>query len=202
MKNIDKPLKKTILIIEDQPGFRRIFQDILEKDSYKVILAEDGEKGWQLAKSEKPKLILLDLILPKLHGFEVLKNIRAYEEISNVPIVILSVLGEKADIQKGLELGANDYIIKGQSSPYEIINKVHMLLEDIGFEKDIESYKFSEKEKKGRIVRLRQGDNSAESLYCPYCGEEIYFEEDSNSSQAGSGWFTSDSVYPNNIKKI
>ena len=87
--------QKTILLIEDQAGFRKVYSDVLESNNYRVITAEDGEKGLQLAQAEKPDLILLDLILPKMPGMEVLQKVRADDAIKSIPIVILSVLGDK-----------------------------------------------------------------------------------------------------------
>ncbi len=120
--------KGTILLVEDEAGFRRVFQDALTYDGYNVLVAGDGESGWQLAKSEKPDLILLDLVLPKLHGFEVLRNVRADATTKDTPVIVVTVLGEEKDIRKGLELGANDYIVKGSYSPSEILMKIRLEL--------------------------------------------------------------------------
>jgi DNA-binding response OmpR family regulator len=119
---------KTILIVEDQPGFRRIYRDILEADGYEVLEAEDGEAGWTMAKGHKPNLILLDLGLPILDGFGVLKRIRADAETRSLPVIIFSVLGEQKDIQRGMELGANDYTVKGFYTPRQILAKIKDLL--------------------------------------------------------------------------
>ncbi len=120
--------KGTILIIEDEVGFRRVFQDALTDEGYNVLVAEDGESGWQLAKSQKPDLILLDLVLPKLHGLEVLRNVRADATTKDTPVIVVTVLGEREDIRKGLELGANDYMTKGSYSPSEILRKIRLEL--------------------------------------------------------------------------
>jgi len=120
--------KGTILLVEDEVPFRRVFQDALTYEGYHVLVAGDGESGWQLAKSEKPDLILLDLVLPKLHGFEVLRNVRANATTKDTPVIIVTVLGEQEDIQKGLELGANDYMVKGSYSPSEILMRIRLEL--------------------------------------------------------------------------
>ena len=105
-------LKSSILIIEDELSFRRVYEDLLKGDGYNVLVAEDGDSGWQIASTETPDLIVLDLALPKLHGFEVLKNIRAHPSTKNIPVLVMTVLGEQQDIRKGFELGANDYLVR------------------------------------------------------------------------------------------
>lgn len=80
--------KGTILLVEDQPGFRRIYHDVLANEGYEVLEAQDGEEGWNMAKERKPHLILLDLGLPKIDGYEVLKRIRADAGTRNIPVII------------------------------------------------------------------------------------------------------------------
>jgi len=111
----------TILIIEDNPGFRFCYKAVLEADGYTVLEAEDGEQGWEMTKDKTPELILLDLMLPKLHGFEVLKKIRAHSTTKSIPVVILTVLEDPKERAKGIMLGANDYFIKGSDSPKHIV---------------------------------------------------------------------------------
>jgi len=112
--------QEKILIIEDNPGFQFCFRAALENDGYTVLQALDGEQGLEMAKTTIPDLILLDLMLPKLHGFEVLKNIRAHPSTIVIPVVILSVMDTLKDRQKATELGANDYFVKGSESPRQI----------------------------------------------------------------------------------
>lgn len=118
------------MIVEDDEGLRNIYKEMIEGDGYKVFEAGDGEKGLELALSEKPSLILLDLNLPKIHGFEVLEKVRANEATREIPIIVASVLGEQKNIQRGLELGANEYLVKGFYSPRDILSKIHQLLKE------------------------------------------------------------------------
>lgn len=122
---------QTILIVEDQPGFRRIYRDVLKAEGYEVLEAEDGGTGWAMAKERKPSLVLLDLGLPVLDGFEVLKKIRGDAETRSLPVIIFSVLGEQKDIARGIELGANDYTVKGFYTPRQILAKIKDLLDNL-----------------------------------------------------------------------
>jgi DNA-binding response OmpR family regulator len=96
----------------------------------------DGEEGWETAKQKKPDLILLDLGLPKMDGFEVLRRIREDPETKKIPVIIFSVIGEQKDIQKALEMGANDYTVKGFYTPREILGKIKSVLTQADLKKD------------------------------------------------------------------
>ena len=122
--------KGTVLVIEDEAVFRMIYQDVITHHGYEAITAEDGESGWQIAKKEKPDLILLDLNLPKHSGLEVLKNIRYDDddEIKSIPVVIITMLGQRVDIRRGLALGVNDYLVKGFCSPLDVLRKIETIL--------------------------------------------------------------------------
>src|SRR5579863_3826471 len=85
----NNPVKKgTILIMEDQRGFRRVYRDVLEKDGYDVLEGTDGEEGWDIIINKKPDLVLLDLGLPLLDGFQVLEKIRRSEQTKHIPVII------------------------------------------------------------------------------------------------------------------
>jgi DNA-binding response OmpR family regulator len=120
--------KAVILLVEDQRGFRRIYEDVLSNEGYDVLTAEDGEIGWALAREKKPDLILLDLGLPKLNGFEVLQNIRADEATRKIPVIIFSVVGEQADIDRALAMGADEYTVKGFHTPRQVLERMEGLL--------------------------------------------------------------------------
>ena len=119
---------KKILVVEDDKFLRELIIQKLLKEGYEVLQAADGEEGVKKAKEGKPDLALLDIILPGIDGFEVLRQIRAGETNSHLPVVILSNVGQKEDIEKGMELGATDYLIKAHFTPGEIVEKIKAIL--------------------------------------------------------------------------
>lgn len=121
-------MPKNVLIIEDDEFLRGLINKKLTAEGFTMISAIDGEEGIKKAKEEKPDLILLDLVLPNVDGFEVLSKIKADPVSSLIPVIILSNLSQKEDIDKGAKLGAVDYIIKAQFTPEEIVDKVKAIL--------------------------------------------------------------------------
>ncbi len=128
MTDQTKPKGQTILLIEDELPFRQIYRDILRLDGYTVIEAEDGEEALAMLENQHPDLILLDLVMPKVSGFDVLAKIRAIPDLSNTPVVVYSILNDKAEIDRALKLGANDFTIKGQTPAHEVLTKIKALL--------------------------------------------------------------------------
>ena len=119
---------KRILIIEDDKFLRELIAQKLLKENFDISEAVDGEEGIKKVKEEKPDLVLLDLILPGIDGFEVLSRIKKDPVLASIPVIILSNLGQKGDVEKGLKLGAVDYLIKAHFTPGEIIEKVRDVL--------------------------------------------------------------------------
>ena len=119
---------KNILIIEDDEFLRSLIKKKLVSEGFDVTSAVDGEDGIKKTEEKKPDLILLDLILPGIDGFGVLTKLKENQSTSSIPIIILSNLSQKEDIDKGMKLGATDYIIKAQSTPEEIAEKVKAIL--------------------------------------------------------------------------
>ena len=119
---------KTILVIEDDKFLRELIVQKLLKQEFEVAEAVDGEQGLKKTKEGKPDLILLDLILPGIDGFEVLSEIKQDPKLSSIPVIILSNLGQKDDIEKGLKLGAVDYLVKAHFTLKEIIEKIKKAL--------------------------------------------------------------------------
>jgi DNA-binding response OmpR family regulator len=117
-------MPKKILFIEDESDLQKTFSDVLEKKGYEIIMALDGEVGLKLAKSKNPDLILLDLILPKIHGFDVLKELKSDPKTKDIPIIVLTNLEGMADINKAIELGATTYLVKAHYSLDEVIKKI------------------------------------------------------------------------------
>ncbi len=117
-------MAKKILVIEDDIFLRKVINKKLSKEGYDVIEAIDGEKGLKAIKEEKPDLVLLDIILPEMNGFEVLAKMKKESTLSKIPVIILSNLGEKKEVEKGLKMGAKDYLIKAHFTPGEIMDRI------------------------------------------------------------------------------
>jgi DNA-binding response OmpR family regulator len=120
---------KKILIIEDDKFLRELITRKLSGDGFNIVEATDGEEGMKKLKEEKPDLVLLDLILPGIDGFEFLTKAKEDPSISSIPIIILSNLGQREEVEKGLKMGATDYLIKAHFTPGEIIEKIKNILE-------------------------------------------------------------------------
>ena len=115
---------QTILIVEDEPTLQKALSIALEREGYEVKSALEGEAGLKLAKESKPNLILLDLILPKIDGFEILAELKKDESTKEIPVIILTNLESSQDIEKALVLGAKTYLVKANYDLKDIIKKV------------------------------------------------------------------------------
>lgn len=120
--------KTHVLLVEDDIFLSGIYQKKFEMEGYKISTADNGEKGLADAKKKKPDIILLDVLLPKMDGFTVLKELKADPTTKPIPVILLTNLGQKDDVEKGLEAGAVDYLIKAHFKPSEIVEKVKKVL--------------------------------------------------------------------------
>lgn len=120
--------KKTILLVEDDAFLAEIYSTRLGAAGFTVRNARDGEEALQLAEQLNPHLILLDLVLPKRNGFSVLEALKKEKATRDIPVVILSNLGEPHDIERGKELGAAGYIVKAHFTPTEVFEEVKRIL--------------------------------------------------------------------------
>ena len=120
---------KTILFIEDEFAIQKTFGETLTKEGYEVIQALDGEVGLKMAKAKKPDLILLDLVLPKVHGFDVLKQLKENKETKEIPVIVLTHMESIGDVDKAVELGATTYLVKTQYTLEELIEKIKKTIE-------------------------------------------------------------------------
>lgn len=117
-----------ILFIEDEPTLQKTLGDALKGENYEIITASDGESGLKIAQTEKPDLILLDLILPKKDGFSVLQELKKDEALKNIPVIVLTNLEGTADVEKVLELGATTYLVKANYDLQEVLAKIKQTL--------------------------------------------------------------------------
>lgn len=121
--------KKKIVIIEDEVILRETLHDFLEKENFEVNSAADGEAGVELVMRKIPDLVLLDIILPKKNGYEVITELRENQTTKDVPIILLTNLGSIRDIEKALALGATTYLVKADYQLKEIVEKIKGVLE-------------------------------------------------------------------------
>ncbi|MEK7150575.1 MAG: response regulator [Patescibacteria group bacterium] len=119
---------KTILIIEDEAALQDALKKVFTAEGYEVMQGFDGEEGIALAKQKKPDLVLLDLVLPKKHGFEVLQDMKQDENLKAVPVLVLTNLEESEEVMKAIELGARGYLIKANYALKEVLAKAKDLL--------------------------------------------------------------------------
>ncbi len=119
-----------IFVVEDDDFLRDLLVRKLVQEGFRVTIAEDGNTAMQKLKEEKPYVILLDLILPGMDGFAILKFLRASTELKDVPVLVLSNLGQREDVQRALQLGASDYLVKAHFTPAEILAKLKQLIRD------------------------------------------------------------------------
>lgn len=121
------PTRKTILVVEDEPDIRELVRYNLDNAGFAVVEAADGESALEVARKERPALVLLDLMLPSSDGLEVCKILRSRPETANIPVVMLTARAAEVDRILGLELGADDYVTK-PFSPRELIARVRAVL--------------------------------------------------------------------------
>jgi len=119
---------KKIVIIEDEAALQDALKKAFSGAGYEISQAFDGEEGVALIKSVHPDLVLLDLVLPKKHGFEVLEEMKNDEAIKNVPVLVLTNLEESTEVMKAIELGARGYLIKANYALKEVLAKVKDIL--------------------------------------------------------------------------
>ena len=124
--------KKIIIIVEDDVFLSDIYQTKFTEAGYECLLAQDGARCLSLLESSvSPYVILLDIVMPKMDGLELLTFLKSNEKYKDTPVILLSNLGQDADIKKGLELGALDYMIKAHYTPSEVVKKVEEVLSKV-----------------------------------------------------------------------
>ena len=117
----------TVLVVDDDPVIQKLLQVNFEMEGYDVVIAGDGEEGLALAREERPDLVLLDVMMPKMNGLDVAAAMRSDDVTKNIPIIMLSAKAQASDVQAGLDLGVDDYVTK-PFDPLELLDRVGALL--------------------------------------------------------------------------
>lgn len=119
-----------ILLVEDDAFLLKMYTAKFEAENFKTLTADNGIKAINIAKEKKPDVILLDILLPKIDGFEVLQALKENVRTKNIPVILLTNLSQKEEVKKGLDLGASDFLIKAHFMPAEVVEKVKQTMED------------------------------------------------------------------------
>ena len=123
---------KKVLIIEDDTFLSDMYQTKFSSDGFQVTMAEDGEVGIKLLTGDlRPDIILLDIVMPKIDGIETLTKIKKMEDVKDIPVIMLTNLGQKEEIDKAMSLGATSYLIKANYTPSEVVKKVSETLDGL-----------------------------------------------------------------------
>ncbi len=115
---------KKILLIEDEEIMVDLLQKKLTKEGYEISVARDGEEGLRVARETKPNLILLDIVMPKMGGFEVMEGMAEDKELKKIPVIVISNSGQPVELDRAQKLGAKDWLIKTDFDPREVLEKV------------------------------------------------------------------------------
>lgn len=120
--------KKRILIVEDDEHISKVYDVKFKKEGYETIFAVNGEEGVEKITTEKPDLIILDLMVPRKDGFGVLEDIKKNPDLAKIPVLVLSNLGQQSDKDRALALGANEYLIKVNYSMQDVVDRAKSYL--------------------------------------------------------------------------
>jgi len=115
---------KTILLVDDDLTLREMYEERMKAEGFSIIQATNGEEAIKKARESKPNVILLDIMMPKVNGFDVLKELKSDPEMKNIPVIVLTALIQDVDRIQGKKLGAVDYIVKSETMPGEVIAKI------------------------------------------------------------------------------
>lgn len=119
---------KVILLVDDDLTLLEMYEDRLKEENFRIIQAVNGEEAIKKAREFKPSLIILDIMMPKINGFDVLKSLRDDPEFGKIPIIVLTALIQDVDRIESMKLGATDYIVKSETMPGEVIAKIKKVL--------------------------------------------------------------------------
>ena len=117
----------TVLLVDDDPVILKLLQVNFEMEGYKVLTANDGVEGLERARAERPDIVLLDIMMPRMDGLQVTKELKGNDDTKDIPIILLSAKAQAADLQAGQDTGADDYVTK-PFDPLELLEKVSAIL--------------------------------------------------------------------------
>lgn len=186
---------KRILVVEDTELLRRMYRDRLVQDGYDVVDAPDGLAALSIIRNEHFDLILLDLIMPRMGGIQVLEAVKQDPRTQAIPVVVLTNLGEEDTIERAVSLGAVDYLIKNETRPADVAEKVKLVLESFAVgEAPAESFTLYPDPSRGDVDRIVQHAQLKRRLWCPACENELALELVPDPKRAG--WYSARFICP------
>jgi two-component system, OmpR family, alkaline phosphatase synthesis response regulator PhoP len=186
---------ESILVVEDTELLRRIYQDKLTQEGYNVLTAQDGLEALNMIHVNKVDLVLLDLIMPRMSGLEALEAMKSDPRTKDVPVIILSNLGQDADIQRGLDMGASDYLIKNAAKPADVSAKISSILRlASGRHVETVGYRLKLRDREADADRLVADAGLTRRFWCPTCEVELELELLPRPDRPG--WFDAHLVCP------
>lgn len=185
----------TVLVVEDTELLRRMYADSLVQHGYRVLTAADGLEALSVLRADTPDLILMDLIMPKMGGLEVIELLKKDPRLSGIPVLILSNLGQDADIQTGLQMGAVDYLIKNDVRPVDIAERVATVLKIRGGQSgSATGYRLQVRDHEGDADKLVAEAGLTRRFWCPACEVELNLELVPQADRRG--WYEAHFVCP------
>lgn len=168
---------KTVLVVEDTELLRRIYADRLTADGYDVVTAADGLEALAALRAGSIDLILLDLVLPRLSGIEVLETVQKDPRLRDTPVIVLSNLGQDEDVERCMALGAVDYLVKNDSRPADVSERIGRVLNaTAGDEVDTSALRVYLRDREGDAEKLVAREKLQRRFWCPACEDELQLE--------------------------
>jgi CheY-like chemotaxis protein len=166
-----------ILVVEDTELLRRIYHDKLAQEGYRVLTACDGLDALSVIHANPVDLILLDLIMPRMGGLDVLENVKADPRTASIPVVILTNLGEESAIERAVELGAVDYLIKNSAKPADVAEKIRFVLDNLADgPTQTETFTLGVKDREADADAFIAHARLPRRFWCPACEVELTLE--------------------------
>lgn len=185
----------TILVVEDTELLRRIYSDKLTQEGYDVVQAANGIEALSALHENVIDLVLLDLIMPQMSGLEALEHIKADPRTRDIPVLILSNLGQEQDVERGVSLGAIDYLIKNEAKPADVAEKIKLTLQYMaGRAGSSSSYRVLIRDHEADAERLINDSGLIRRFWCPACEVELQMELVPKPDQPG--WYDAHLMCP------
>jgi CheY-like chemotaxis protein len=186
---------RTVLVVEDTELLRRIYCDKLTQDGYLVFSATNGLEALNILRTESVDLVLLDLIMPTMSGIEALDAMKADPRTKNIPVLILSNLGQEGDVRRGLALGAIDYLIKNEAKPADVARRIGEVLDELSAHKaEDHTYRLRLRDNEADADRFVQEAGLTRRFWCPTC--EVELELELLAKPSDPGWYDAHLVCP------